>query len=238
MIIIGSGLLASGFQGSEQDFENNGHVIFASGVSNSQEHNDATFKREINLLIDTLEVHSNKKIIYFSSTSIYNNNKSKYILHKIKIEKIILKKAKKYLILRCPQVVGPTFSKTLVSLFVNKIINGLDLEIQKYATRDLIDVEDVVRLTYIIANLKQDSNLILDISTGRKIPVIDIAEEIASIIRKDLKKILINCGDSTMINSIDLKNYINKNDLIFAEDYWRKVLIKNVPLIIKRNGWK
>jgi len=233
MKIIGTGLLASGFQENQLDINFEGHLIFASGVSNSLEINDNLFQREINLLVHSISVHHNKKIIYFSSTSICGNN-SKYAMHKRDIEKIIKKSAKKYLIIRCPQVVGPTLSRTLVSSFVDQIYKGKLLEIQKYAKRDLIDINDVVRLTSVIANLTRNSNLIINLCTGNQIPAVKIAEEIASILGKNLNIKLIDRGDSLISDASDLRKYINKDDIIFNENYWKKVIKKNVPLVIKK----
>ena len=55
-MIIGSGLLASEFSDLE---ENNSIVIFASGVSNSLETNNAKFNREEQLITNTININKN-----------------------------------------------------------------------------------------------------------------------------------------------------------------------------------
>jgi len=58
-MIIGSGMLARDFKSYEEDE----HIlIFASGVSNSNETRVSEFNREQELLIDSINKNTNKKL--------------------------------------------------------------------------------------------------------------------------------------------------------------------------------
>ena len=101
-MIIGNGLIANGF---DKYRYNDDVLIFASGVSNSMENNENEFNKEYELLKDSIDIPS--KLIYFSTCSIVDDsNKSPYILHKIKMEKLIRENSNNYLIFRLPIVVG------------------------------------------------------------------------------------------------------------------------------------
>ena len=85
-MIIGNGLLAKAFS----DFENNEKIlIFASGVSNSNETRRQEFEREEILLRKGLTTHKDKLIIYFSTCSVYepSTNYREYTRHKLDMEK-------------------------------------------------------------------------------------------------------------------------------------------------------
>ena len=62
-MIIGNGLRAKAFNSYGND---NKLLIFASGVSNSNETSSKAFDREKKLLLDALNNQSGKKFIYFS----------------------------------------------------------------------------------------------------------------------------------------------------------------------------
>ena len=81
-MVIGNGLLGREFK-KYNDFNN--CIIFASGVSNSNETDNVEFEREKLLLIKTIKENKDMKIIYFSSVlaGITNN---KYYGHKIELE--------------------------------------------------------------------------------------------------------------------------------------------------------
>ena len=86
-MIIGNGILANAIR----FYDREDVIFFASGVSNSLEKNPAEFEREISLLKSVMNQHPDKKLIYFSTCSIYDASKtaSPYVMHKLTIEKII-----------------------------------------------------------------------------------------------------------------------------------------------------
>ena len=103
-MIVGRGLIANLFTDSDR----NDIVFFASGVSNSLETRPEEFKREENLINETISENSEKIFVYFSTCSIYDSSKtgSDYVLHKLKMEQLIKQSCEKYLILRVSNAVG------------------------------------------------------------------------------------------------------------------------------------
>jgi len=155
-MIIGNGLIAKNFF----NFKNqDDKIIFASGVSNSLEENDLEYQREINLLKKTLEKNSDKKIIYFSTTSTFNII-SKYTNHKTQTEKFITQNCNNYCIYRLPQLVGKGGNKNnLINFFKQSIIDAKQIFIFPDSLRSVLDVEDLVRLCFETCDLKDKSIL-------------------------------------------------------------------------------
>jgi nucleoside-diphosphate-sugar epimerase len=155
-MIIGSGLIAKSFI----NFKNqDDKIIFASGVSNSLEENDLEYQREINLLKSVLKKNSNKKIIYFSTTSIFNI-KSKYTNHKLEIEKFITQNFNNYCIYRLPQIVGKGGNRNnLINFLKQSIIDTKQIIIFTNSLRSILDIEDLVVLCSQTCDLK-DKNIL------------------------------------------------------------------------------
>lgn len=82
MAIIGHGDIASALI-DRQDL-----IFFASGVSNSQETNEENYKRENNLLIDTIHENKGVQVVYFSSIGVLDSI-SRYYQHKRQMERVI-----------------------------------------------------------------------------------------------------------------------------------------------------
>lgn len=141
-MIIGKGLLAKTLERNDSEEL----LIFASGVSNSLETNPLEFQREINLLEEKLAENPNKKLIYFSSCSIHDPSKSDslYVLHKLRIEKLISRTCSSYLIMRVGNAVGkggnPT---TLINYLKNAIENNNKITLYNKAKRILVGVDDI-----------------------------------------------------------------------------------------------
>ena len=149
-MIIGTGLIAEGFlKSQEYQKKSKDLLVFCSGVSNSKETNASNFRREIELLQDTIQTCNNRLFIYFSTLSIYDISlkNSLYVLHKVNIEKLIKANLKNYLIVRTSNIVGPIGnSKTVFNFFINAINNNRKVNIFKHAMRNLLDVDDLVKL--------------------------------------------------------------------------------------------
>lgn len=217
-MVIGNGSIANIF--IKKYSEDKDILIFASGVSDSNETDDNKFKREEDLIINSIEENKDVKIVYFSSIFV-NHIDNKYYNHKLKIESIIEKYSTNYLILRLPQIISFSGNKNnLINYFYNSIKNNYEIKIYENTFRCLIDIDDVFKITnYVInkINLK-----ILNFSKIEKINVIDLCYKISDIlgvtpkikIEKKINEIpdiendvlineaIVNCG----INKI---NYIN-----------------------------
>lgn len=119
-------------------------IVFASGVSNSQCTSWYEFERECNLFRD---VPKDKKLIYFSTVTVHQIEKTNYIYHKIKMETAIRDLCPQHLIMRLPNLIGPNqASSQLIPALTNQIING-EVTVQRGAKRCILDVADLPRIT-------------------------------------------------------------------------------------------
>lgn len=119
-MIVGNGLLAAAF--SDDFTERVDTVIFASGVSNSQECDSAAFIRERVLLEKVLQ-KERKKVVYFSTCSLYDPElkNSPYVKHKREMEALV-RQTSRHTIFRLPQVVGKILNARAESSFFYKYL--------------------------------------------------------------------------------------------------------------------
>ena len=225
-MVIGKGMLAKAFCFYEQD-EN--IILFASGVSNSKETKEEEFLKELNLLKKCLVDFPNKKIIYFSTCSIYDNylSDTKYVIHKKNIEKFIIDNFNLYYIFRLPIVVGETKNEnTLFNFFKNSLKKNEPIKIQKDAYRYLIDVNDLVCvISNILAN-NSNKSIIMNICYDNKISVFNLVDLMKKEIKSNSKVNLINGGSNYDVNNFDFLNNIDKKEDL--EKYNLKLIRKYI----------
>ena len=138
-MIVGGGLIARAMVNSAHA---DGWVLFASGVSNSQETNEEEYNREEGLLKHYLQFKG--KFVYISSVS---SAKSRYVKHKRKMESVIRDATNDFIIIRVQQIVGDGGNSTnLVPYFKNKILKEEKITLYSGACRALIDVDDLVKV--------------------------------------------------------------------------------------------
>ncbi|MDG4654626.1 NAD-dependent epimerase/dehydratase family protein [Chryseobacterium arthrosphaerae] len=141
-MIIGNGILANAIR----FYDREDVIFFASGVSNSLEKNPAEFEREISLLKSVMNQHPDKKLIYFSTCSIYDASKtaSPYVMHKLTIEKIIAEQHSNFIIFRVGNAVGRGGNpNTLINFLKSSILSENKLTIHNNARRILIGTDDI-----------------------------------------------------------------------------------------------
>lgn len=225
-MLIGTGMISTSFYKFK---DNKNIIIFASGVSNSNEKRKECFLREFNLLKKISNKNKNKKIIYFSTCSIFDKSisNSKYIKHKLKIEKYIKKNIKKYIIFRLPIVIGKTSNPhTLFNFIKEKILNNEPIDIYKFSHRYIIDVDDLGEILSLMILSKKYNNKTLNISFNNKQPVIKIVKKIENILQKKIKKNIIKKGYNYDINNKRFLNFLKKNNIKVNKNYNSKVLTK------------
>ena len=141
-MIIGNGILAN----AVRPYDKEDVIYFASGVSKSLETNPSEFEREITLLESTIEKFPEKKLVYFSTCSIYDPTKtdSLYVAHKLNAEKIITQHCKNYVIFRVGNAVGRGGNpNTLINFLKNSILSEKTITIHSNARRILIGIDDI-----------------------------------------------------------------------------------------------
>lgn len=198
-MIVGNGMIANSFD----PYKNNSRIlIFASGVSNSNNTSSDNFYREKLLLENTINSNPEKVLVYFSTCSVYDNslNKSSYTIHKKTMEKIVKKKCNQFYIFRLPQVVGNTNSPTLVKFLFESILNNKQIDINKNSTRNLINVNDVFLIAdYLIKN-NIYINQVTNIATPFNVSVVGIVQIIEKITGLSMDYNIVNFGHSFDIN--------------------------------------
>lgn len=228
--ILGNGLLAKSFKGIKS---NSKIYVLASGVSNSQETDKDSFKKEFQLLKNTILNNKDYHHVYFSTCSINCNLRTSYVMHKKNMEEMISKCAPKYSIFRIPQIVGVVNNKTIVSDFVRRIINKEPINIQKRSTRNIIDVDDISRIVMSILGSQKSLNNVINISTPYGVSPKEIALFISKFLKISPTLIENENGYEQRINIDLLLEILNTNDKIFQSNYWKTVLIKYVPILKK-----
>ncbi len=211
-MIIGKGLIASQFL--EVDRED--VIFFASGVSNSSETRKEEFLREQKLVEETINLYWNKLFVYFSTCSIYDSSKydSSYVLHKLHMEEVIKQKASKYLILRVSNAVGKGGNPNLLMNYLyRQIINDCELTVHQYATRNLIDVEDIKKITLKYID-SMSWNKIVNVAYSQNFRIAEIIENFEKNYTKNARKIEENKGEhySIDIHELDYEFPIKDKD--------------------------
>jgi nucleoside-diphosphate-sugar epimerase len=223
-MIIGNGMLAKAFI-AYKNIQN--IIIFASGVSNSKEVKKDNFNREKELLLNNIVNHNNKLLVYFSTCSIEDESQknSHYMKHKQAMEDLVKTKCLNYYIFRLPQVVGDTNSLTLVNFLIDSISNNNKFFIQQYATRNLIDVDDVFIICNELISKKKYLNETTNVASPFNIKVIEIVNILENILDKKAIFDLTEEGGGNHINIEKIQYFISD---IFKKNYLKKILIKKI----------
>lgn len=217
-MIVGNGLIANAFLNYKND---DNIIIFASGVSNSSDASDLDFKREVNLLKKYISI-PNKKLVYFSTCSVFDEsvNKTPYVLHKINIETLIATMHTNYLIFRLPIVIGKTNNpNTFFNNIKNKILNRELILVFKNASRYLIDVDDLTK--FLPKIIDDQSNKIINVCFNNKLLVDQIINLMSDSMSINTSKVYIEFG-----SKYDVDNSIFMKDISIDDNYTNRIIKK------------
>jgi nucleoside-diphosphate-sugar epimerase len=173
-MVIGNGLIAKRFYSYENDPE---ILIFASGVSNSKNKNEALFGREVELLQNTIDKYPNLKLVYFSTCSMHDPGEanSPYTLHKLQLEDLIQRRANQFNIFRVSQIVGKaTNPNTVLNFFYYHIVNQINFDLWVNAYRNLIDMDDAYLIIDKILKSGMYGNQVIEVANPTSYKVTDI----------------------------------------------------------------
>lgn len=223
-MVVGNGSIAKVFMNDYQDDDS--VVIFASGVSNSNENNESEFSREHMLLSKILVSYPNLKLVYFSSiySTLVNNS---YYNHKLKMENFINENFKNFIIIRLPQVISTNGNKNnLINYFVESLKNNKIVSIQKNVNRAIVDIQDVKNITKKI--ILDENNKILNFSHIEYVDVLDLFLSISNILNIKPKYNLIDpvFEIPKIDNSLEITNIIKQK--IEKTNYTNKILKKYI----------
>lgn len=223
-MIIGRGILANAFK--KQIDIGFSEIIFASGVSNSLETKLCEFERESQLLTTYLD--HDLPLVYFSTCSLYDiqTDLTPYREHKLKLERLVLSHPDNY-VFRLPQVVGKGGNPlTLTNYLCQKILSEEHFLVQENAFRNLIDVDDCVKICLKIMSDASFPPSIYSVKNTYDIAIIDLV----AIIEKVLK---INANYSMTSETSNFSHKSIVSDLTaerlsidFANHYTKKLIEK------------
>ncbi len=177
-MIVGNGMIARAMR----NIDNNNLLIFASGVSNSLETDKKAYEREYNLLKEVVSKFPDKKLIYFSTCSIYDayRQQDMYVSFKLKIESFIKNNVSKYIIFRVGNIVATGGNPgNLINFLTTSIVSNMKFTLFIGARRLLIDIKDVVKLVELYQSIFK--NKIVDLYYPYQYSVFEIVRTIEKI---------------------------------------------------------
>ena len=231
MTVIGSGLLAKSFAATT--FSRN-CLVLASGVSNSNEHLEAEFKREADTIETAMRAHPSSRVIYFSTCSVLQKTHTPYIRHKLEMESRVAAAASSFQIYRLPQVVGPTRNLTLVSYFVESVLLRRKVAVQRHAQRNLVDVGDVSRLIHQLVERDIGVNTTQSLAAAYSVHVIHVLQAIAEILDIEAQFDLVDAGESYDLPTAFMRQHFGPDDALMKPGYWQAVLRRHVPAMASK----
>jgi nucleoside-diphosphate-sugar epimerase len=226
-LIFGSGLLAKAFT---RILTNNENVcLYAAGVSNSSCKDKHEFLRERQRLSSALEQCLNTQVfVYFGTCSVYDPDAkdTAYVQHKLEMEQLVSAHPN-YLILRLPQVAGKTPNPhTLLNFLYARIARSESFSLWLGARRNIIDVDDVASIAYLLIKDKSKRNVVLNIANSGSYSMMKIVSVMEKVVGKS-SIYEVQERDSEYIIDIDqILPVINTLDLHFGDAYIEKVINK------------
>ncbi len=223
-MIIGNGLFARAFRELYQD--RNDTIIFASGVSNSREEDPAAFQREQRLLEAAL--NQGKRLVYFGTCSLLDPHlkQAPYVAHKTLMEQMVMSGADNA-VLRIPQVLGNTPNpNTLGNFLYNKISSGNHFEVWQHATRNLIDIDDVVRIAHQLLEEHRVEGEVTSIARPYSTKMPHIVATFERVLGTTANCTLIDAGESFDIETAKAASVAEAQGIDFSAGYLDEVIAK------------
>ena len=228
--IIGKGFIAKNLLKINSAINQNGMIVYAAGISNSQTKSKKQFVKEIKLFKNFTKKNYKSKIMYISTADVSNNlkNRTKYVKNKIKIEKIIKKNFNHFIILRIPQLIGKSSNKnTLINFFYNKIKEKKKIIVFKNVKRNILDIDDVIKMIQVIIMNKKVNKKIITLSNKNFIKPIEIIKILEKRLKKNANYILIKTKKQNWKLNFNQNIVYFKNAKInFSKDYLVKAVKK------------
>lgn len=218
-MIIGRGMIAQAFA----QYKNNDDVIiFASGVSDSQETEPKEFQRELTLVKKILLQNPDKLFVYFSTCSMYDPAaiEAPYVQHKLFIERYIKQHTKYFLILRVSQILGKSNNSTLVNYLFDKIEKGERFDVWENSNRNLIAIQDVVKLSNKLIEKDEYYNKIYHLANSLFTTVPKLVILLEQVLQKEANYISLDRGESYNCIPNDIEKIVSELNIRFNEQYY------------------
>ena len=230
-MVIGNGLVARRFESYKNE---DNFLVFASGVSNSKTKNPEAYNREINLLKDSIQIHKNKSLIYFSTCSIYDPQEmeSAYVKHKLQIEEYIQTHAKQYQIFRVSNLAGMSSNpNTLLNFFFNHVKNEVNFDLWSNACRNIIGIDHAYHIIDHILKGNLFPNQVINIANPENYPVKKIITAIETFLNIKSNYIEIEKGTCFEIDTSAIQHIIQELRIRFSPEYLRDLLNKYYSIV-------
>lgn len=226
-MIVGSGLLATSFSPAYASSPE--VIIYAAGVSNSSCTDPREFERERARVTASLEANRDvKTFVYFSTCSITDPELANkpYVVHKDAMEQLVKAHAG-YLILRLPQLAGRSVNPhTLLNYLYARISRSERFSIWGNAARNIIDVDDVVRIArYLIDESKIRCDTV-NIANTHNYPIKHIVSMMERVCDKKAIYDAVERGASYPIDVQKIVPILPEADVEFCSSYLSNVLRK------------
>lgn len=222
-MIVGSGLVARAFAPRYTD--DNSTVIFASGVSNSNEIDPAAFERERVMLTRYL-ANGSQHVIYFGSCNVVNAKEhSAYFMHKRAMETLVIESGRGT-VLRLPQVVGRTRNQnTLTNFLRDCILQEQQLTLWAHAQRNLIDIDDVAAIATRLLDVGTAPPVVA-IASPWSLPMPRIVDLFEQVLNRRAHRVLVDRGEAMVIDSTMSEQIARNIGIDFGPDYPLRVIQK------------
>jgi nucleoside-diphosphate-sugar epimerase len=241
MQIVGSGLIARGFERFRDDFPD--ALLYASGVSRSTGAGQPEFQREADLLYAALRKcrADGRRIVYFSTASVHLYGRSEslgeedrpiepctaYGRHKAAMEMVIRMSGADHLILRLSEVVGAgQRGHQLLPSLAGQVAEGR-VTVYRGAWRDIIDVDDVASIAaeLLAAGITRET---LNVASGHSVSAEDIVDHLARLSARAIERDYVDTpADRCRISTAKLSRSLPAGSVDrFSPTYYRSVIEK------------
>ena len=221
-MVIGNGVIANRFinYSAQKDY-----LIFAGSGDNSvagDEEEEATIQH-------ALSQSSEATVVYFSTCSILDERKNNtaHVQHKMRMEQLIQDSAKKYLILRLPQILGLSNTKSsLVDFLVDSIHDNKPFDLWQHAEENIIDIDDVHAIVAEILKTKIYLNKVINVANKNKVSILEIIHNIEIFLGKKADYQVVDEGSKIDIDISEIRPITAKLKIDFNENYINNSLKK------------
>lgn len=228
-MIVGNGMLATAFAPFH---DRSDVVVFASGVANSAETSLEQFERERLLLQSVLSRTQSETpealFVYIGTCSVHDNDSaaSAYVQHKRRMEELVQASYANHLVIRMPQVVGPSRNRTtLVNYLFDRIRNDEPFTVWRHAVRYLIDIEDAIRIAQRLIECVPPRSRLVHI-VPRPCLATEIVAALESVCGRRAKYTLVDKGAQYDLESAARGSIADNLDVAFDDNYLQRMIAK------------
>jgi polyisoprenyl-phosphate glycosyltransferase len=225
-MVIGNGVIANRFINYSAQ---TGYLIFAGTGDNSVPGDERETEEEEAAIRHALSQSNEATIVYFSTCSILDErtNNTAYVQHKMRMEQLIQDSAKKYLILRLPQILGLSNTKSsLVDFLVDSIHDNKPFDLWQHAEENIIDIDDVHAIVAEILKTKIYLNKVINVANKNKVSILEIIHNIEIFLGKKADYQVVDEGSKIDIDISEIQPITAKLKIDFNENYINNSLKK------------